>query len=167
MIPNGINQTLRGQVQQTLAPLSSRPAVVGSLGTLGQECMLRPLALLVARELLQLRRTVDTPAQAKVHDLDIVNGDGFHGDPPRLSTVPDLRECAVPPPIQPPSQQCDVVVSHQRRHRFDHKADRVDEHVRLVEGRRNHIGAVGEGPWQRWAALLKNVSFKAMKIHNF
>ncbi len=129
--------------------------------------MPRPLALLEVREFLQLRRTVDTPAQNKVHDLDVADGDGLHEDSPRLGTVPDLQECAVPPPIQPPSRWCNVVTPHRRRPCFDHKADRVDEHVRLVEGRRNHIGAVGEGPWQRWAALLKNVSFKAMKIHNF
>jgi hypothetical protein len=93
------------------------------------------------RELLQLRRIVDTPAQAKAHDLDIVYADGFHGDPPRLSTVPDLQECAVPPPIQPPSWRCDVVASHQPRRRFDHKADRISKHIRSV-------GAVGVGPWE-------------------
>ena len=73
---------------------------------------LEDLALLEARKLLQLCRTVDTPAQAKVHDLDVIYGDGLHGDPPRLGTVPDLWECAVPPPIQPPPRRCNFIAPH-------------------------------------------------------
>ncbi len=139
------------QLAQLFLARSDRPephCPPGSLCTLGQECTLRPLALLEARKLLQLRRTVDIPAQAKVHDLDIVNGDGFHGGPPLLNTVPDLWECAVTLPIQPPSRQWDVVASHQRWRHFDHKADRISKHIRSVENRWNLIGAVGVDPWE-------------------
>ncbi len=59
--------------------MSSSPAVVGSLGTLGQECALHPLALLEACELLQLRRTVDTPTQTRFMTLMSSMAMGFMG----------------------------------------------------------------------------------------
>jgi hypothetical protein len=66
-----------------------------------------------------------------------------------------------------PSRRRNIIASHRRRRRLDDETDRIDEHIRPVQDRRNLIGAVGVGPGQRWAVILKNVSFKAIQIHNF
>jgi hypothetical protein len=96
--------------------------------------------------LIQLCGTVDAPAQAQNHDLHIVNGNGLHRDQPWLGTVPDLRERSVQLPVQSLSRGRDVVASHRRRRRLDHKADRIHEHMGALELCQDLVGAVGVGP---------------------
>jgi hypothetical protein len=72
---------------------------------------------------------------------------GFMGIRPGLGTIPDLRECAVPSPIQSPSGGRDIVAPHRCRNRLDHETDRIYEHMGTVELPWDLIGAIGVGPW--------------------
>ncbi len=100
---------------------------------------LEDLALLEARKLLQLCRTVDTPAQAKVHDLTSSMAMGF------MRILPGSAQSLISGNVQyhhPFSlhlDRCNFIAPHRCRRRFDQEADRVHEHVRRV---------VGVSPWE-------------------